>query len=79
MGYTGGYKDTVLPDGTIRLKFRGNGLTSMEQVKIFWERRANELCPSGYNIISAEDKSFGTYTQYAQANHPVIEGLIKCK
>ncbi|WP_445359588.1 CC0125/CC1285 family lipoprotein [Microbulbifer sp. ANSA005] len=57
-GFGGGYKEEKVSDGKYKLLFSGNGLTSNEQVKELWHRRASELCPNGYSQSNMNDEPF---------------------
>ncbi|WP_045856500.1 CC0125/CC1285 family lipoprotein [Teredinibacter purpureus] len=76
-GFSGGYKDKQLDDGSIEVSYQGNGTTSPETVELYWEKRAAELCPSGYDIVSKENGGHSSYYP-VQVFHPLTEGVIKC-
>lgn len=77
-GFTGGYSDSPLNNGTIQLKYQGNGSNSPAMVEEFWHRRAAELCASGYDVL---EKNGGSNTAYApiEVDHPFVKGVIRCK
>jgi len=77
-GLTGGYKDSALDDGNIKLDYIGNGSNSIDQVSEFWNRRAVELCPNGFEKVQFEEG--GNTTHYPIVSyHPWIKSIIKCE
>ena len=51
----GGYTDYEAQPGVIHVYFEGNGFTSSQVVYHYWHRRAFELCPGGYDMLSIAD------------------------
>lgn len=44
-GFSGGYADQLLDDGTREVTFKGNSYLTRDQVIAYATRRASELCP----------------------------------
>lgn len=84
--WTGGYKDRDLGDGLYAVDYVGNGTTPPELVSLYWEQRASELCPRGYNVQSRETGTrsvetasvVGTAVIPISSSHPWITGTIRC-
>lgn len=79
--WSGGYKDQKLSEGHYYLEYLGNGTTSRETVNAYWDRRANELCPSGYTELSSkvgENDSVAVGTAGVTFDHPWKKAEIKC-
>ncbi len=53
--FIGGYTDFEVQPGVIYLLFEANGFTSRPTVVRYWHRRASELCPGGYDMLSVAD------------------------
>jgi hypothetical protein len=47
-----GYSEQTLDDGRIMLRYYGTTRHSHEEIEVFWEHRANELCPNGFEEFS---------------------------
>ncbi|MCP3065848.1 hypothetical protein LXT21_44480 [Myxococcus sp. K38C18041901] len=44
MGFAGGYRDTEVAPGVIRVEVRGNAYTSIETLEQYFHKRAGEIC-----------------------------------
>ena len=44
MGFSGGYRDTEVAPGIIRIDVRGNAFTSLDTLEEYFHRRAAEIC-----------------------------------
>jgi hypothetical protein len=90
----GGYSEVSHDQGMYTLTFSGNGHSTMEQVVTYWNRRANELCPNGFNVLSKKggigQGSFDSsallpvgnilvpVSSTTEVNIPHLHGEIKC-
>lgn len=63
----GGYYNRDLGNGMIEVGVLGNENASMITVRAYVLRRADELCPLGYDILDASDESMVTTTTRAHA------------
>lgn len=78
--WSGGYKDEKIGDNHFKVEYYGNGTTSRETVSAFWEKRAFELCPSGYDIVSAEGgANNGGIFIGVNVDHPWKKAEIRCR
>ena len=85
-GLSGGYKDKETSPGVFELSFIGNGVTSFSKVEEYWHRRAAELCPNGYVVLSMDDTSGSATTSAAvgstyvpvSVSYPQMHGIILC-
>ncbi|WP_233613585.1 MULTISPECIES: hypothetical protein [Corallococcus] len=51
MGIAGGYRDTEVAPGVIRIEVRGNAMTSVDTLVSYFHRRAGEICaPREYDF-----------------------------
>jgi hypothetical protein len=85
MAWDGGYEDKSLGDKHFWLKYQGNSTTDDQWVKESWQRRASELCPTGFKIFklmgiakSAQRETDLNKIIFKKRN-PIIEGEIKCQ
>lgn len=86
-GLLGGYKDKKVSDGVYEVEFQGNGYCTLELVKEYALRRAEELCGSPdfkHNIQSAlETEHGGTYAAGMiiplSVQKPKARGTVWCK
>jgi hypothetical protein len=80
--WNGGYTDFEVQPGVIYLSFEGNGFTSREVVVRYWHRRASEICPGGYDMLSIADIGQthvgSSGTQVFSVRRPANEGYIHC-
>tara|TARA_B100001063_G_scaffold224919_1_gene233329 strand:+ start:60 stop:380 length:321 start_codon:yes stop_codon:yes gene_type:complete len=78
--WSGGYKDSQLGENHYLVEYYGNGTTSPETVDLYWKKRAEELCASGYEIVSDETGATnGGIFIGATIDHPWQKAEIKCK
>lgn len=78
--WSGGYKDTEIAKDHYLVEYYGNGTTSAATVAMFWEQRANELCPSGYDVVGGETGATdGGIFIGVTVNHPWQKAEIRCK
>jgi len=84
---TTGYTDEKIEKNTYYLKYRSNALTSLEQTKSYWNRRAEELCGVlKVEAIHEEKMVREIYTLSSRIgdpysydiNFPEIVGIVKC-
>lgn len=54
----GGYTEEKRGEQNYYITFSGNGHSKAEEVNTFWNRRANELCPNGFKLISRNSQIF---------------------
>jgi len=79
--WSGGYKDTDLGEGKYLVEYFGNGTVSRATVEAFWERRANEVCPKGFDLVRDEKgkNDGGIFVSPAVTiDHPWKKAVIKC-
>ncbi|WP_372940332.1 hypothetical protein [Shewanella sp.] len=80
--WSGGYKDKVLGEKHYLVEYYGNGTTSIEMLNLFWQTRADELCPNGYDVVD-ENKGKtdgGIFLGGVTAiDHPWLKAEIQCK
>ena len=81
----GGYADQRISDSEYSLVYRGTIHTSYEELESMWNRRASELCPSGYEkeIKSTErPQDYSTYAAGVIISNtimlPTVEGTVQC-
>ncbi len=84
---TTGYFDKQLDENTFHLRYRSNALTSIEETKIYWNRRAKELCGNlAFESIQDEKmvreyysmhNGFGDPYSY-NYDFPEVVGIVKC-
>ncbi|WP_153811086.1 hypothetical protein [Paraglaciecola mesophila] len=81
-----GYREQLIANKEYFLRYAGTTRHSYEDIEVFWERRASELCPLGYESLERKrEKSndtirvpiSGTYVNVA-APKPRVVGRIKC-
>ncbi len=82
-GFLGdGYTDYEALPGVVYVHFEGNGFTSRPAVVRYWHRRASELCPGGYDMLSIADVGRTVVSssghQVISARRPAMEGYIEC-
>ena len=58
-----------------RIYIRGNSLLSTSDLKEVWYKKAEELCPSGYDVEEIQPSNI-TMAGY---NKPVLQGIVTCK
>ena len=88
-GFRGGYADMQTAADTHFISVDVNGYTSMSTAELYLQRRALELCPAGFDVVSgsADNSSTGTlYTNYgggvvgAQEIHkPHVSATVRCR
>jgi len=78
--WSGGYKDTKIEENKFQVEYYGNGTTSPQALETYWNQRAQELCPNGFDILQenngANQANFGTGTSF---QHPWKKATIQCK
>lgn len=80
--WSGGYKDKKVGENHYLVEYYGNGTTSVTMLKEFWNRRATEVCPNGYDVLT-QDKGatdggifLGGITSI---EHPWLKAEIACR
>jgi hypothetical protein len=80
--WSGGFKDKKIDENHYMVEYYGNGTTSRETVEDFWQKRASELCPSGFSIVESITgaNDGGIFVGPAVSiKHPWKKSEIKCK
>lgn len=79
--WSGGYKDSMVGENEYFVEYYGNGTTSPQIVESFWNQRASEICPSGFDIIeNREGENSGSFTNGATTfSHPWKKATIRCR
>ena len=62
-------------EGRYLIYVRGNIFADAEMLKTAFYKKANEVCPSGFNIEKMENKA----VKHGEHTKPVLEGVIACK
>jgi len=83
-GVPGGYKNTRINNNSFMVEYYGNHNVQGKKLKRFWEKRASELCPKGYDTLKG--KTFttesglivGTRIRHASV-YPIFKSAIQCK
>ena len=88
-GAMGGYADSKIADDTYHVTFAGNGYTGLDDAQHYVMRRAGELCPQGFDLISegAVSESSGTFYQRNglggvnayNVNRPQAAATVRCR
>ena len=73
----GGFEDISLGDNKHKITWQGNGYTSKAKLIYYTERRASEICKSGFDILDKDYDVVGSLGPFAGA--PVLVTTIKCK
>ena len=77
--WSGGYKDKLVGENEYLVEYYGNGTTSPQTVESFWNQRASEICPNGFEIIdNKEGESSGSFGA-TTFSHPWKKARIKCQ
>ncbi len=76
-GLMGGFEDISLGDNKHKITWGGNGYTSKAKLIYYTERRASEICKSGFDILDKDYDVVGSLGPFAGA--PVLVTTIKCK
>ena len=76
-GLMGGFEDISLGDNKHKITWQGNGYTSKAKLIYYTERRASEICKSGFDILDKDYDVVGSLGPFAGA--PVLVTTIKCK
>lgn len=79
--WAGGYKDKSVGDNKYLVEYYGNGTTSPQTVDEFWNKRASEVCPNGFNVLEeAGGANQGSFTSGTTTfSHPWKKATISCK
>jgi len=85
MGWDGGYQEQVLATDHYRLSYQGNSTTQDVWVLQSWHRRASELCPAGYSVLSihapnteSSEQAKEVFSNPLTRRNPEAVGEIKC-
>ena len=76
-GLMGGFEDISLGDNKHKITWQGNGYTSKAKLIYYTERRASEICRSGFDILDKDYDVVGSLGPFAGS--PVLVTTIKCK
>ena len=76
-GLMGGFEDISLGDNKHKITWGGNAYTSKAKLIYFTERRASEICRSGFDILDKDYDVVGSLGPFAGA--PVLVTTVKCK
>jgi hypothetical protein len=78
----GGYKDNLIAKGTYELEYHGGSAQSYEKLESFFNRRAGELCQSGYEIQDLEHREYEEAFEYSFIAGPTkfraVTGVVVC-
>ena len=86
--YPEGYEDKRIGDRRYEITYSTNSPTRRDEALALWRRRANELCPGGYegspNIDPRFLRSSGFDTRtlrdaVTEEESPLVQGQIACK
>ena len=81
-GLMGGYTDFETQPGVYYVSFQGNPALHKEGTVRYWHRRADEICPNGYKIVSQSSESEVIILPNPNfiniVNKPRVEGYITC-
>jgi hypothetical protein len=77
MGLLGGFEDISLGDNKHKITWQGNGYTSKAKLVYFTEKRASEICRSGFDILDQDFDTIGGLGPIA--GMPLLVSTIKCK
>lgn len=78
MGLNGGYSDRELERGVHYIDYRGGAGMGEQDVVAFWRRRAKELCPAGFTIITEKGQPLEAPTTNEVAGRITARGRAKC-
>jgi len=85
MDWDGGYQEQTLDTGHYRLSYQGNSTTQDYWVLKSWHRRASELCPAGYSVLSihapnteSSEQAKEVFNNPLTRRNPEAAGEIKC-
>lgn len=85
-----GFKDRKESDTTFWLSFTGTKRTTEEQVRIYWQKRASELCQGEYKVLDLKAEmqlwneqhyssdSSNTFSRVTKVKKPYMKGSIEC-
>lgn len=77
MGVTGGYRDKEIAPGRHVVTVRVNGYTDRGTALEYLHRRADELCPNGYELLDRESGDNGNAFQ--GTSKPELNAIVDCK
>lgn len=77
MAYSGGYSDKRLPNGDRIVTVKVNGFTDRGTALEYLHRRADELCPNGYDLKDRSDDDNGNVWQ--NTKKPEVNAVVRCK
>ena len=88
----GGYLDKKVGPNEYHLQYSGNGFSKIETIITYWNQRANELCPKGFDLLDQDKKIVKSYPvtnlyiapglvvpHVSKIEVPYVQGSIKCK
>ena len=85
-----GFKDRQKENGDYWLSFTGTKRTTEEQVKVYWQRRTQELCQGEYTVLDLEAEmqiwteqhyssdAVNTFARKTEVKKPYMKGSIRC-
>ena len=76
-GLLGGFEDISLGDNKHKITWQGNAYTSKAKLIYYTEKRASEICRSGFDILDQDFDVVGSLGPFAGA--PLLVSTIKCK
>lgn len=79
MSFEGGYADREIEPGVHYIDYRGSPAMAANTVVEYWRRRAGELCPAGYDIVSERDEVLAAPATNNVAGSVTARGRAKCK
>jgi hypothetical protein len=88
-GFRGGYEDVQTAEDTHFISVDVNGYTSMSTAEMYVQRRALELCPHGFDVVSSSADNPNTATIYTNhgggvvtahnVNRPHVSATVRCR
>ena len=72
MSFTGGYEEHALGGGVTSVHVRVNGYSTDGAALEYAYRRAAEVCPGGYDVVSQE-------AARDNSNKPEVTLLVRCR
>lgn len=77
MGFTGGYRDQQIGPNEYEITVKVNGFTDRGTALEYLHRRADELCPAGYDIM---DRAAGDNGSILHDTHKAEEdAVVRCR
>ena len=73
-GYMGGIKHVEIDEGRYKIEFLGNSYTSDARARDHANRRSDELCRNGYEILEEKIVGYGLFGE-----KPNLTRVVQCK